>query len=171
MTPRRGAAAPDDDDLAEKYELADDAPRSRGLGLVRGVQLGAGPSGAGAGTTWATGRAATGGASVRARTRTSAGVRWWNVKHPAAYADRIAAGVSPAKAREVLDPETRRVERVLLETRLVTGLSVSVLDAAGRDAVPDLISDGLVELCEDVVLRLTTRGRLLADAVVRALLP
>ncbi len=27
------------------------------------------------------------------------GVRWWNVKHPSAYADRIAAGVSPAAAR------------------------------------------------------------------------
>ena len=23
------------------------------------------------------------------------GVRWWNVKHPAAYADRIAAGAEP----------------------------------------------------------------------------
>ena len=30
------------------------------------------------------------------------GVRWWNVKHPAAYAQRLASGVSPALAREVL---------------------------------------------------------------------
>ena len=42
------------------------------------------------------------------------GVRWWNVKHPAAYADRIAAGVSPAAGRETLDAETREIERVLL---------------------------------------------------------
>ncbi|MFX6036230.1 hypothetical protein ABTE74_22855, partial [Acinetobacter baumannii] len=29
-----------------------------------------------------------------------AGLRWWNVKHPAAYAQRLAAGESPAAARE-----------------------------------------------------------------------
>ncbi|MES2171686.1 MAG: radical SAM family heme chaperone HemW, partial [Actinomycetota bacterium] len=37
------------------------------------------------------------------------GVRWWNVKHPAAYAERILAGWSPAAGRETLDDETRRV--------------------------------------------------------------
>ena len=30
------------------------------------------------------------------------GTRWWNVKHPAAYAVRLAAGVSPGHAREVV---------------------------------------------------------------------
>src|SRR3954468_19953762 len=64
------------------------------------------------------------------------GVRWWNVKHPAAYADRLAAGLSPAHAREVLDGESRRVERVLLELRLRDGLPTEVLDAGGRAAVP-----------------------------------
>ena len=63
-------------------------------------------------------------------------MRWWNVKHPAAYADRLAAGLSPAHAREVLDAETRRVERVLLELRLRDGLPLDVLDGAGRDRVP-----------------------------------
>jgi len=115
-------------------------------------------------------------------------VRWWNVKHPAAYADRIDARRSPAAAREVLDDETRRVERVMLETRLVTGLPLDVLDDAGRAAVDDLVRDGLAELsavevagaasrvsvdgrARDRRLVLTRRGRLLADAVVRALLP
>lgn len=100
------------------------------------------------------------------------GVRWWNVRHPAAYAERITGGVSPAQAREVLDTETRSVERVLLETRLAEGLPASALDAAGRLAVAGLIADGLVEpraaLNGRVVL--TLRGRLLADAVVRRLL-
>ena len=67
------------------------------------------------------------------------GVRWWNVKHPAACAGRIAAGESPAHAREMLDAETRRVERVLLELRLRAGLPLDVLDAAGRAAVPGLV--------------------------------
>jgi len=100
------------------------------------------------------------------------GVRWWNVKHPTPYAVRIGAGNSPAHAREVLDQETRRVERVLLESRLRDGLPVDVLDADGRAAVPDQVARGLVET--DAAARgrvvLTTRGRLLADAVVRDLL-
>jgi oxygen-independent coproporphyrinogen-3 oxidase len=100
-------------------------------------------------------------------------VRWWNVKHPAAYAARIGAGASPAHAREVLDDETRRVERVLLETRLRAGLPVDVLDDTGRAAVPEQVERGLVEPAALATGRvvLTLRGRLLADAVVRDLLP
>ena len=71
----------------------------------------------------------------------------------------------------MLDPETRRVERVLLETRLVNGLSLDVLDPGGRAAVPELLGDGLLDLRDDDILTLTLHGRLLADAVVRALLP
>jgi len=101
------------------------------------------------------------------------GVRWWNVKHPAAYAQRLAAGLSPAAGRETLDAETRRVERVLLQTRLVEGLPTDALTPLGRRAVAQLIADELVEpgpaLRGTVVL--TLRGRLLADAVVRRLLP
>jgi oxygen-independent coproporphyrinogen-3 oxidase len=97
-------------------------------------------------------------------------VRWWNVKHPAAYADRVNSGDSPAHAREVLDGETRRVERVLLEMRLHDGLPVSVLDAAGRAGVDDLVRRGLLERHGERLV-LTTDGRLLADAVVRDLLP
>jgi putative oxygen-independent coproporphyrinogen III oxidase len=98
------------------------------------------------------------------------GVRWWNVKHPAAYADRLAAATSPAAAREVLDAETRRVERVLLEIRLRDGLPVLTLDAHGRTAVADLVARDLVELAAERLV-LTREGRLLADAVVRDLLP
>jgi coproporphyrinogen III oxidase-like Fe-S oxidoreductase len=98
------------------------------------------------------------------------GIRWWNVKHPAAYADRLAERVSPAAARESLDPETRRVERVLLEIRLRDGLPVLALDAQGRGAVADLVARGLVELAAERLV-LTPAGRLLADAVVRDLLP
>jgi oxygen-independent coproporphyrinogen-3 oxidase len=96
-------------------------------------------------------------------------VRWWNVKHPAAYAARLADHVSPAAARELLDAETRRVERVLLEIRLRDGLPVLALDAQGRAAIARLVDDGLVELIAERLV-LTRRGRLLADAVVRTLL-
>jgi oxygen-independent coproporphyrinogen-3 oxidase len=101
-------------------------------------------------------------------------VRWWNVKHPAAYGDRLAAGVSPAHAREVLDADTRHVERVLLEVRIREGIAGDALDDGGRAAVPDLVAQGLVEPAAWVGAArvvLTRRGRLLADAVVRDLLP
>ncbi len=98
------------------------------------------------------------------------GVRWWNVKHPAAYAARLAAGRSPAAAREMLDPKTRQVERVLLEVRLREGLPLSAVPDAAR--LPALVGDGLVDPAWPDTGRvvLTRRGRLLADAVVRALL-
>ncbi|MGN6760428.1 MAG: radical SAM family heme chaperone HemW [Leifsonia sp.] len=100
------------------------------------------------------------------------GVRWWNVKHPAAYAQRVLAGESPAAGRETLDAETRRVERVLLLSRIRDGLRTDELVDAGRREVPALIADGLIDgraaLSGSIVL--TLRGRLLADAVVRRLL-
>jgi oxygen-independent coproporphyrinogen-3 oxidase len=99
------------------------------------------------------------------------GVRWWNVKHPAAYAERIAAAVSPAAGRETLDADTRRVESVLLRSRLSDGLPVSLLGEDSRAAVAGLIADGLIEGRAAIGGRvvLTLRGRLLADLVVRTL--
>jgi putative oxygen-independent coproporphyrinogen III oxidase len=100
------------------------------------------------------------------------GVRWWNVKHPAAYADRVLAGVSPAAGRETLDAHTQTVENVLLRVRIREGIPVAHLPERGRQAVAGLIADGLIDakaaLGGTVVV--TLRGRLLADAVVRRLL-
>lgn len=100
------------------------------------------------------------------------GVRWWNAKHPAAYAERVAAGVSPAVGRETLDAATRETERVLLLSRIREGIEVASLHAAGRHAVAGLMADGLVDAKNALAgrLTLTRRGRLLADAVVRRLL-
>jgi len=99
------------------------------------------------------------------------GVRWWNVKHPTAYAGRLAAGVSPAYAREVLGEETRRVERILLGLRLSAGHPVGDLSEVGADAAHRAVTDGLLDPVAAAGGRvvLTTRGRLLADAVAREL--
>jgi oxygen-independent coproporphyrinogen-3 oxidase len=167
---RRGEVAmTDDDDLADKYLLADERLTAAGLGWYEV-------------SNWARDEASrcrhnllywTGGdwwgVGPGAHSHVS-GTRWWNVRHPAAYADRIAAGLSPGHAREVLDDESRRVERVLLELRLRDGLDRDVLDAGGLAAVPRLVAEGLLEP-GDGPLVLTLRGRLLADAVVRDLLP
>jgi oxygen-independent coproporphyrinogen-3 oxidase len=100
-------------------------------------------------------------------------VRWWNVKHPAAYGRRIAAGRSPAAGRETLDDASRALERVLLESRLADGMPLDRLAASARAEVAGLIADGLIDgraaLTGRVVL--TRPGRLLADAVVRRLTP
>jgi oxygen-independent coproporphyrinogen-3 oxidase len=95
-------------------------------------------------------------------------VRWWNVRHPTAYAGRLREAHSPAQAREVLDVETRRVERVLLQLRLAEGLPVDELYAYGRRAAEVAVGDGLLRWDEDRLV-LSLRGRLLADAVVRNL--
>jgi putative oxygen-independent coproporphyrinogen III oxidase len=161
-------AAPDDDDLADKYLLGDQRLADAGLEWYEV-------------SNWSRDEASrcrhnelywTGGhwwgVGPGAHSHVG-GVRWWNVKHPTAYAGRLASQESPAAAREVLDAETRRVERVLLEVRLRDGLPVLALDAHGRAAVADLVSRDLVELHAERLV-LTRQGRLLADAVVRDLL-
>ncbi|MDO4784203.1 MAG: radical SAM family heme chaperone HemW [Propionibacteriaceae bacterium] len=97
------------------------------------------------------------------------GVRWWNRKHPRAYAEALAGGRTPAQGREVLTREERRLERVLLELRLAEGLPIGVLTEAERERIPGLIADGLGVLAGERLV-LTLRGRLLADGVVASLL-
>ncbi|RHW24563.1 coproporphyrinogen III oxidase [Nocardioides immobilis] len=164
---------PDEDDLADKYVAADDLLTAAGLewyevsNWARGSEARCRHNlGYWTGADWW-------GIGPGAHSHVG-GVRWWNVKHPAAYGDRLAAGASPAHAREVLDAETQRVERVLLEVRIREGLAGDTLDDAGRAALPDLVRRGLVEAgpwqqAGRVVL--TRHGRLLADLVVRDVLP
>jgi oxygen-independent coproporphyrinogen-3 oxidase len=97
------------------------------------------------------------------------GVRWWNLKHPQAYASRLASGLSPAQARELLSAEQRRTERILLELRLADGLSTSLLTTTEKGRLVHLVAQRLA-VVEDGMLILTRNGRLLADGVIRDLL-
>ncbi|MEV8323630.1 radical SAM family heme chaperone HemW [Kitasatospora sp. NPDC056731] len=99
------------------------------------------------------------------------GVRWWNAKHPAAYAQALAEGRTPALGREVLAEEDRRVERILLELRLAEGIPLTLLTDTGRHAAARHLADGLLAAEPYAGGRavLTLQGRLLADAVVRDL--
>jgi oxygen-independent coproporphyrinogen-3 oxidase len=90
------------------------------------------------------------------------GVRWWNVKRPATYHSMLAAGHSPAAAREIVGEPGRRLEELMLQVRL----------AAGIEPMPgtaELQAAGLLENADGARLHLTRKGRMLADAVVRAL--
>jgi oxygen-independent coproporphyrinogen-3 oxidase len=101
------------------------------------------------------------------------GVRWWNVKHPTAYAARLAEGASPGLGREVLSDTDRHVEDVMLRVRLAEGLPVATLDEAGASGAARALADGLLDRAayDSGRVVLTLRGRLLADAVIRDLLP
>ncbi len=100
-----------------------------------------------------------------------AGLRWWNVKHPAAYAQRLAAAESPAAGTERPDHASRTLERILLLSRIREGIAIDDLEADRRSRVAGLIADGLVDPAAAIGgrVQLTLRGRLLADAVVREL--
>jgi oxygen-independent coproporphyrinogen-3 oxidase len=168
---RRGElAAPDDDDLADKYLLAEQALAAAGLQWYEVSNWSAGPGQRcrhnrlyWQGADWW-------GVGPGAHSHVG-GTRWWNVKHPAAYAARLAQGRSPGHAREVLTDEQRRLERVLLGLRLVAGHPLADLHDAGRAAAARAVAAGLLEPAAYTEGRaaLTLRGRLLADAVVRDL--
>lgn len=168
---RRGELQMPDDDLqADMYELVDDLAAAAGLDWYEVSNWSRGEQHRSRhnlaywrGTDWW-------GFGPGAHSHVG-GVRWWNVKHPAAYAQRLAAGSSPAAAREVPDAEAARLERVLLRSRIREGLALDELPSGARQAVAALIADDLVEPASAFEGRvvLTRRGRLLADAVVRAL--
>ncbi len=168
---RRGELPmPDEDVLAEYYELIDaklsaagltwyevsnwaaseDARCRHNLGYWRG------------GDWW--------GAGPGAHSHVG-GVRWWNVKHPARYAALLAEGKSPEAGREELTDTDRHLERIMLELRLAEGLPLDALDADGRRESVGAAAEGLLDAAALGAGRavLTDRGRLLADAVVRRL--
>ncbi len=168
---RRGEiAAPDDDAMADRYLMADELLGAAGF---RWYEL----------SNWAVSEAArcrhnllywTGGDwwgfGPGAHSHVG-GVRWWNVRHPSAYAQRLAAGVSPAAGRERLTPGEQRMEEIMLRARLAEGLPLSLLSGAARDAAERMVDDSLIDRAAFTAGRLvlTLRGRLLADAVIRDL--
>ena len=166
---RRGAIeTPDDDLMADMYDLADDAFAAAGLPWYE-LSNWAAPGqecrhniAYWRGDDWW-------GVGPGAHSHV-AGTRWWNVKHPAAYVERLRAGQSPAVGREVLDAGTRAVEEIMLGVRMADGLRVADLTADQQAEVDVLVSDGLGTV-GDGRFRLTRAGRLLADAVVRRLVP
>jgi putative oxygen-independent coproporphyrinogen III oxidase len=99
------------------------------------------------------------------------GVRWWNVKHPAAYAARMSQGLSPAHARELLTPEQQRVESILLGLRLREGIDTELVGQGKAALIAEFIARGYLDGTQALARRLvlTPAGRLLADYVIREL--
>jgi oxygen-independent coproporphyrinogen-3 oxidase len=153
---------PDEDDVADKYVLADEALARAGLAWYELSNWGE-PCRHNV-TYWLSGDWWGIGAGAHSHI---GGERWWNWKLPATYVGRLPG--SPAEGREELTAAQRRTERVLLELRLASGLDVGVLTDSERGRLGRCAEEGLVTVAGDRVT-LTRRGRLLADAVTRDLL-
>lgn len=165
---RRGElAAPDDDVLAHRYELVDARLSQAGLSWYE-VSNWSRPGGQcrhnlgywDGGQWWGVGPGAHGYVGT---------TRWWNVKHPNAYAERLNAAALPVAGFEQLGSEALHTEDVLLKIRLRQGLPVDLLNPAERERAQGVVADGLLVRDGDRLV-LTPRGRLLADGVVRTLL-
>lgn len=168
---RRGElAAPDDDVLADRYLAADEVLGAAGYSWYEISNWSAsGPSRCAHNMLYWTGGDWWGiGPGAHSHV---GGTRWWNVRHPAAYGARLAAGNSPGQGREILSEAERQLERVMLLIRLVEGCPVGILGPAGRANAESVVADGLADagaLAGGRIV-LTRRGRLLADAVTRKL--
>jgi putative oxygen-independent coproporphyrinogen III oxidase len=165
---RRGeVATPDNDVLAHRYELVDGRLADGGFGWYE-VSNWSRPGGEcrhnlgywNGGEWWGAGPGAHGYVGS---------TRWWNVKRPTAYVGVLAEKALPVAGFERLDTDQAHTEDVMLSIRMRTGLRVAALGDAELRRAETAMADGLLVRDGDRLV-LTARGRLLADAVVRAVL-
>jgi oxygen-independent coproporphyrinogen-3 oxidase len=90
------------------------------------------------------------------------GRRWWNVKPPTAYLEAVSAGRPPRGGEELLDPEERRMEQLLLGLRTSAGIPAGWV---GPGFVRRQEEGGLGRL-RDGRFVLTEQGMLLASEIV-----
>jgi oxygen-independent coproporphyrinogen-3 oxidase len=100
------------------------------------------------------------------------GRRFWNVKHPTAYRERLEAEKSPVMDSEELSLEEIESERVMLEIRLPRGLAKSSLAGESLARLESYLTGGQIsqEEWNQGRISLTISGRLMADRIVREIL-
>jgi oxygen-independent coproporphyrinogen-3 oxidase len=150
---------PDDDDLADKYQLADELLSAAGLAnyevsnwAVLGHECRHNM------LYWQQGNYRGFGSAAHSH---HDGRRWWNVRTPERYIAAVMANESTEAGSEILDAHARREEGLQLAIRMRTGVPAASLpmEAMTAEGLDDLVeSDG-------VRVRLTQRGRLLANEV------
>jgi len=94
--------------------------------------------------------------------------RWQNVPDTAAYVRAIQAGVRAISTEEILPTETREAEKIAFGLRMNAGIDPSAL-VRRHDLVTTLREEGLLE-DHGPRVRLTARGRLLADEIAAELI-
>jgi oxygen-independent coproporphyrinogen-3 oxidase len=95
--------------------------------------------------------------------------RFWNVKHPNAYKERVFAGLSPIKDSEVLSDAEKKSEYIMLAIRMPEGVRKSALTVAQYERTMEYIKSGHVIERENS-LALTPKGRLIADRLTHEML-
>ncbi|MEX1009207.1 MAG: radical SAM family heme chaperone HemW [Acidimicrobiia bacterium] len=172
--------APDDDDQAVKYELADDRLHAAGLQWYE-ISNWARPGHECRHNLlyWSQGEYVGIGCAAHGHTLEAEGwaCRWWNVRTPDRYLTAIAAGNLPEVGHERLDPGTREGERLTLGLRTRDGIKLERASAERSpvglppvDAcIDELAGAGLLEVRGEGAT-LTRRGRLLANEVTARLL-
>jgi putative oxygen-independent coproporphyrinogen III oxidase len=150
---------PDDDDLADKYELADDRFVAAGLDSYE-VSNWSRPGHESRHNRlyWQQEDYLGFGSAAHSH---RAGRRWWNIRTPERYIAAVEAGESTEAAGETLDVDTRRIEGRQLALRMREGVEA---DAFDPDDLAEFADIGLV-VVRDGRVGLTRRGRLLANEV------
>ena len=161
---------PDDDETAEKYLLADRAFEAAGFSWYE-LSNWAKPGSFSRHNMAYWVNANWWGVGPGAHSHIN-GRRFWNVKHPKAYRDRIASGVSPAQDLEILTPAEKESERIMLGIRLREGLSLQTLSEIQRNRASLFLERGSLDQAAWAAgsLILTDEGRLVADLIVREIL-
>ena len=168
---RRGELPmPDEDDLADKYEIADAAISAAGMHWYEVSNWSTSPETRCEHNMAYWRNADWWGFGPGAHSHVG-GVRFWNAKHPRAWADRLLAGESPSIGREVLDDQTREIERIMLAARIDRELRLDSLAPGSQQAIKTFIKQGLLDAdgAEAGWFQPTLQGRLMADYMVRIL--
>jgi len=97
------------------------------------------------------------------------GRRWWNVKHPGTYKEKILSDGNPTQDSEQLSDIEREDERLLLNIRLPRGIEKSSLSEPQLEKLTPFLHDGHLspQQWANGTVTLTQSGRLLADRIVR----
>ena len=168
---RRGELPmPDEDDLADKYEIADAAISAAGMHWYEVSNWSTSPETRCEHNMAYWRNADWWGFGPGAHSHVG-GVRFWNAKHPRAWADRLLAEESPSIGREVLDDQTREIERIMLAARIDRELRLDSLAPGSQQAIRTFIKQGLLDAdgAEAGWFQPTLQGRLMADYMVRIL--
>ncbi len=158
---------PDDDETADKYILADNKFRAAGMDWYELSNW----SKPGSeckhnlfywfGENWW-------GAGPGAHSHIN-GRRWWNVKHPSVYKEKILTSGDPTHESETLSATEREEERLLLNIRLPRGIARTSLNSQQEQKLESFVATGHLsqEDWNEGIVTLTQAGRLLADKIVR----
>lgn len=100
------------------------------------------------------------------------GKRWWNVKHPNLYREKLQENHSPVLDSEVLDLIQIESERLMLSIRLPEGIAKDSLSVDQIKSLNPYLESGALNATkwDAGSVSLTLSGRLIADRIVREIL-